>query len=160
MKELLPRRDWLFVVRTPFHLAEVKAGEKTWWCADRRCKRGDRAFIYVPLEGVRWFLRVIDVLDPSQSQTFCESFKMATVVAKILNVFTPPIKARQLRADPNVRLEGFVGRNFQAKAFMIRSDAATDAILAITKRPRSEAKSQHSRLLQRVRDLERRYASR
>ncbi len=92
---------------------------------------GDCAFVYRPLKGISWLIKIEQLFDPSQSQPFCNSFAMATARVRILEVFDPPISAKVLKSNPVSRAEPFVGRNFQLKAFRIRSPQTTEAILSL-----------------------------
>lgn len=125
-KQTQPPQDWLFVVRNPKHLLDLKKGDHTWWCVDRRCKPGDRAFIYRPLKGISMFLKIID---PAPPNSFCTSFSMNTAMVEIARVFDPPISARTLRS--NLSDANFVRRNFQGTAFEIHSLAVTKSILSL-----------------------------
>lgn len=119
-------RDWLFVVHNPQHLLDLKKGDQTWWCVDRRCKTGDRAFIYRPLKGIALLLKIVGETAPNP---FCNSFSMNTAAVAIVKVFDPPIPARALRSK--LRDQNFVRRNFQGTAFEIHSPAVTKAILSL-----------------------------
>jgi len=126
-KDIPAPQDWLFVVRNPQHLLDFQKGDETWWCVDRRCKTGDRAFIYRPLKGIAMLIKVVGDAPPNP---FCSSFSMNTARIEVVKVFDPPITARTLRY--RLRDANFVRRNFQGTSFEIQSPAVTKAILAIT----------------------------
>jgi hypothetical protein len=121
---------WLFVAHDIMHLESVKSGESTWWCVSRLAVTGDQCFVYKPLWGV---LLHFQVLRPAKNvQMFCSGFAMATAEVKVLEVFEPPITAKDLKTSPTVRQEGFMRRNFQGGSFRVGEPAAMD-ILKLSK---------------------------
>src|ERR1017187_6683701 len=110
-------KTWLFVTRTTLHLERLKSGEESWWCVDRRCKPGERAFIYKALNGIFLHLEILELL--KQPELFCNSYKMATARIKVLNVFDPPVSPKHLKASAVLSAEGFVRGNFQGKSFVL-----------------------------------------
>jgi hypothetical protein len=133
---------WLFVVNAVLHLSDITVGSETWWCVDRRCKTGDNAFIYKPLKGVILRLQVLGV--SMKSEMFCESFHMATARVKLLDVFDPPVTARDLKSSPRIRVENFVRGNFQGTSFAVVSDEVPNEIVSIARRLKAERVSAKS----------------
>ena len=129
MRQTEPPRTWLFVVHVLLHLSSLKAGEKSWWCVDRRSKPGEKAFIYQPLRGVRLLVEILDF--SARPEGFCNGFAMATANIKVLKIFDPPVKAKQLKSSKIIGSEGFIGKNFQGKAFLVRSEQAVKAIISM-----------------------------
>ncbi len=121
-------RDWVFIVRNPKHLIDLKTGDKSWWCADRRCKVGDRAFIYRPLKGIAMLVKIVGY---APSKPYCISFGMNTAAIEVLRIIDPSITARALKTAAGTRNANFVCRNFQGTSFLIESAAITKAILAL-----------------------------
>lgn len=130
MKPPEPQPTWVFIAHTVLHLADLKAGEESWWCVDRSCKPGEKAFIYRPLKGIILYLEILELLKPGD--TFCNSYQMGTAQIKLLNVFDPPISSKELKASA-ARNEGFIRRNFQGKAFVLNSEKTPAVILALAK---------------------------
>lgn len=122
---------WLFVAHTLLHLDELKAGEKSWWCVDRRCNPGDKAFIYQPLKGIILHFEILEFL--KQPEPFCNSFQMGTAEIRVLDVFAPPVSSKDLKVSA-ARNEGFIRRNFQGKAFAFTSEQSPAAILTLAKK--------------------------
>ena|ERR1017187_8317597 len=119
---------WLFVTHTTLHLERLKKGDESWWCVDRGCKLGERAFIYKALNGIFLYFEILEL--PKTPEMFCNSYQMATARIKVLNVFDPPISSKQLKASEVIRAEGFVRRNFQGKSFALQPKTPR-AIIAI-----------------------------
>src|ERR1017187_17828 len=93
MKPPEPQPTWVFIAHTVLHLADLKAGEESWWYVDRSCKPGEKAFIYRPLKGIILYLEILELLKPGD--TFCNSYQMGTAQIKLLNVFDPPISSKR-----------------------------------------------------------------
>src|SRR5260370_28785015 len=110
-------KAWLLVAHDILHLRDAKSGSTTWWCVPRLSAPCDKCLLYKPLRGI---LLQFEILPSAPViQAFCNAFAMATANVKIQKVFEPPITAKQLKALPAVKQQGFVKRNFQGKAFQI-----------------------------------------
>ncbi|HWU40667.1 MAG TPA: hypothetical protein VN203_23720 [Candidatus Acidoferrum sp.] len=120
--------DWLFVAHDLLHLTSANTGDLTWWCVDRRAKERDRAFVYQPLTGIVCAVEIVELV---ARHGLCDSYGMATGQVRILKTFDPPIPPKILKDERYVRMESFVRRNFQAKAFQISSKAVYDRILSL-----------------------------
>ena len=129
MKQSEPLNTWLFVAHVLLHLSSLKVGEKSWWCVDRRCKAGEKAIIYQPHKGVRLLVEILDF--SARPEGFCTGYAMNTANVKLLQIFDPPVTAKQLKSSKYVNGEGFIGKNFQGKAFLIRSPQAFKAIISM-----------------------------
>jgi hypothetical protein len=127
-EEGVGRTDWLLVAHNVLHLEGSRDGQSTWWCVDRRCKRGDRVFVYKPRSGILVFCEIVGEAEP---QGYCEGFAMNTVKVKIVRRFDPPIPAGVIRNTRYARLENCVRRSFQGKAFKLKFPETVDAILGI-----------------------------
>jgi hypothetical protein len=74
---------------------------------------------------------MFEILALTAPEAFCSGYAMATARIKVLRVFDPPISAKQLKSSSAVRMEGFVRKNFQGKSFILHSEKAPKAILAL-----------------------------
>ena len=119
---------WFFVAENVKHMVETKEKRKTWWCVDRRCKVGDKAFLYKRLEGILCYFEILEIND---SQDFCRAYGMQTGLVKILKIFKEPVTAKLLKSTPIVKDEKFVSRNFHGKSFVIRNEESVKAILSL-----------------------------
>lgn len=119
---------WFFVADNVKHMADVKERSKTWWCVDRRCKIGDKAFLYKTLQGVICYFEILEVND---SEKFCELYGMQTGLIKIIKKFKTPITAKVLKSTPIVKVERFISRNFHGKSFIIKNEESVKAILSL-----------------------------
>lgn len=136
MGTMQPLRTWLLVAQSTMHLDILRDGEDSWWCVDRKCKPGERAFIYRTAIGIILQLEILEILH--RPEAACTSYGMMPARVKILNVFQPPITSKDLKSSV-VRDEGFVRRNFQGKSFVFTSQESPGAILALAQKM-SEAK--------------------
>lgn len=135
MTAAAPPTAWLFVVHAPLHLADLKLGEESWWCVDRRCRPGEIALVYRPLRGVICLFRIVKF---TTAQSFCNSYAMGTTGIEMLQVFEPPISAKQLRSASGVRGEALLRKNFQGKSFPLSSLNVVQAVTALV--PNNEAR--------------------
>src|SRR5271155_1916466 len=99
---------WLLVARNILHLDGVRPGSVTWWCVTRGAAPGNRCFLYKPLTGIVLYFEILRL---TEAQGFCSGFAMATAAVKILQVFEPPITAKDLKTSARVRQMGFITRN-------------------------------------------------
>ena len=119
---------WFFVAENTKHMTVVKERSNSWWCVDRKCKIGDKAFLYKRLEGIVCYFEILGIND---SQDICSSYGMDTGLIKILKHFKEPITAKILKSTPIVADETFVRRNFQGKSFVIKNEETVKTILAL-----------------------------
>lgn len=122
--------NWLLVADYVLHMEKVEDNDNSWWCVDRKCKPGDRAFLYKTLKGILCYFEIIELIT---DQDYCKSFAMNTAKIAILNVFEKPIKSKELKAIATTKNEPFIRRNFQAKSFIIRDESLPNEILFLRK---------------------------
>ncbi len=122
------KTSWFFIAHSIRHMNQVKENEETWWCVDRRCIKGDKAFLYKPQEGVICYF---EILEMNNSQLFCKSYGMETGLIKILKLFKEPISAKKLKTYPILKKEPFIAKNFQGKSFVIREEASVRKMLSL-----------------------------
>lgn len=123
-------RSWLLVAWNILHLNELAKAQMSWWCVDRRCKVGDKCFVYKPSKGI---VLLFEIKKVNETQAFCRSFGMATAEMRILKVFDPPITAKEMKQSDEISLReaNFIKRSFQGKAFSLADMKVVRAILKL-----------------------------
>ena len=122
---------WFLVAGSVLHMQEAEIGDETWWCVDRRAKKGDVALLYKPLKGVIMLLELTS--DSREESLFCKSFKMGTASVKVLEKMDPPLAAKSIKKDPLLSRQKFVRLNFQRKAFKLSSGEVVKRVLQLHK---------------------------
>lgn len=122
---------WFLVANSILHMKEAEIGDETWWCVDRRAKKGDVALLYKPLKGVILLLELTS--DAQEKEWFCRGFGMGTASVKVLEKMEPPVAAKSLKKDPLLRQQNFVRVNFQKKSFRLSSGAIVERVRGLHK---------------------------
>lgn len=107
----------LYVVDNLRHIADAKAGDKTWWCVEHSTAPGEDSAIYLKGRGIKVLFRTEG---PAESRnTFCDRYGMATAPVEVITVFERPLAAQALRTHPILRNLPALGRNFQGRSFRL-----------------------------------------
>jgi hypothetical protein len=123
---------WLFVVQRTHHLEHLRVGDQSWWCVDRNCRPGQKAFLYQRKKGVVFELEILELLESAEQ--LCKAYQMNTARVRILSAFVPPITSKALKGSRVIRNERFVRLNFQGKSFSLESRDTAPAILALARK--------------------------
>ena len=118
---------WLFVAQNTGHMTEVRERRYSGGCVDRKCKIGDKAFLYKCVEGVKCYFEIVEIND---SQDICGSYGMGTGLIRILKSFKEPIAATIMKTTPIVEDESFVRRKLHGKSFVIKNEETVKRILS------------------------------
>ncbi len=106
---------FLHVAYNILHIPDLIKGAESWWCVSRKAIVKDRVFLYKPSRGIVCCFEIIALID---HEPYCSAFQMNTAKVKILKVYNPPITAKEIKKIPNIKKQGFIARNFQAKSFL------------------------------------------
>jgi hypothetical protein len=107
----------VYVVDNLRHLADTKAGDRSWWCVEHSTKAGTHSAIYLKGKGIKMLFRTVG---PAVSRdTFCEEYGMATAPIVIIALFDQPLTVRALRAHPVLNSLPGLRRNFQGRSFRL-----------------------------------------
>lgn len=109
------RKINLGVARDVKHLAGVKSGVRTWWCASADAQKGDIIVVYKKLAGIGWVLEVID--QRFEDEMLCELYDMLTVNVKVVMASDRLIDAKALKDNEILSQTPAVRGNFQSSLF-------------------------------------------
>lgn len=117
---------WILIAHETLHMPDIKQGEESWWCVDRKSKIGEKSFLYKPLKGITHYFEILEIIN---SKDICLCYAMNSARIKILKQFEPPITAKMLKRIKEAREEEFIRKNFQGKSFIITNPLVVKKII-------------------------------